>query len=194
MSVRLFAAALAVCFISTVARPADNEEFNPYKNTMVGEFATYRLNMKVAGLAIMGTTTQTVTAKTDKEATVKVTGSVNNMEIPAQTQTIDLTKPYDPTRVGGGLPQGVEANVEKGKSGQEKLKILGKEYETTWTSYKVKAKAGGMDVNADVKVWVCKDIPLGMAKMEMNAEIGQAGMQQKMEMTMEVTETGMGKK
>lgn len=194
MSVRLFAAVLAVCFVSTVARPADNEDFNPYKNAKVGEFATYRISIKAAGLAINGTVTQTVTARTDKEATVKVTSSINNMENPAQTQTIDLTKPYDPTKIAGGLPAGIEANVEKGKSGQEKVKAQGKELEATWTNYKVKAKAMGMDINADVKVWMSKDVPLGLIKMETNAEIGQGAQQQKIEVSLELTETGMGKK
>ena len=79
-----------------------------------------------------------------------------------------------------------EAKVEKLKEGKEKLKVNGKEYDTTWTTYKVAANAQGMNVNAEVKAWIAKDIPLSLAKMEMSAEF--AG--QKMKMTMEVTETG----
>src|SRR4029078_4600563 len=101
--------------------------------------------------------------KTEKEATLKVTGSFEvggmKMDIPAQEQKIDLTKPFDPTKVGGGGPPGGgEANIEKGKEGKEKIKVGNKEYDTTWTTYKVKAKANNMEINADVKAWMAKDV------------------------------------
>jgi hypothetical protein len=185
MSVRLIAAAFALCIAPLVTSAADNEDFNPYKNTKVGDFATYKITAKFGGINVTGTSTQTVTAKTDKEATIKVVSSVNGMDIPAMTQTIDLTKPYDPTKATG-LPQGIDATIEKGKDGKEKVKVAGKEYETTWTNFKVTAKAGGMDIKSDIKVWMSKDIPMGIAKMEMNADLAS----QKMEMTMEVMETG----
>ena len=92
----------------------------------------------------------------------------------------------------GQLPggDGAEAKVEKGKEGKEKLKLGDKSYETTWTTYKVTAKAMGVDVAADTKVWMTKDVPLGMAKMEMNAKV--AGME--MVMTMELEKSGNDKK
>jgi hypothetical protein len=110
------------------------------------------------------------------------------MEIPATEQKIDLTKPFDPTKVGGGggLPPGTDAKIEKLKDGKEKIKIAGKEYDATWTTYKMKAKAAGQEIDADLKVWMAKDIPMGMAKMEMKASF--AG--QEMNMTMELTESG----
>ena len=144
------------------------------------------MSMKVAGQNLDGTVTQTVTAKTDKEVTVKVTGKVNGMDIPAQEQKIDLTKPFDPTKAGGGLPAGTDVKVEKGKEGKEKIKVVGKEYEATWTTYKVKGKANGLDIDSDMKVWMVKDLPAGMAKMEMTTSV--AGM--KVEMTMELSESG----
>lgn len=187
MTVRLLAA-LAVCLAPLTARAADDE--NPYKNTKVGDYATYKMNMKVAGFAVTGTTTQSVTAKSDKEATVKVTGSIElngmKMDIPEQEQKIDLTKPYDPTKIGGGLPAGTDVKVEKGKEGKEKIKVAGKEYDTTWTTYTVKGKAGGQDITAEVKAWTSKDVPMGMIKMEMTADVAKM----KMEMTMEMTESG----
>jgi hypothetical protein len=188
MSRRLFAAALAVCLIPMATRGQDD---NPYKNVKVGDYATYKLETKVAGLTVSGTMTQTVTAKSDKEATVKGSGKISfngkDMDIPPTEQKIDLTKPFDPTKVGGGgLPAGTEAKIEKLKDGTEKVKVAGKEYETTWTTYKMKAKAMGQDIDADLKVWMAKDIPMGMAKMEMKAMF--AG--QEMNMSMELTETG----
>ena len=155
----------------------------------MGDFATYTMTTKVAGFAVNGTLTHSVTAKTDKEATVKMTGTVefggNKMDIPAQEQKIDLTKPFDPTKAGN-LPGGAEAKVEKGKEGKEKVKVGDKEYDTTWTTYKVKTKAMGQEIDADVKAWMSKDVTAGLVKMTMTAEF--AG--QKMEMTMELTETG----
>jgi len=190
MTVRLFAAVVAICCAPLAVRAADDE--NPYKNAKVGDFATYKMTMKVAGLNVGGTTTQSVTAKSEKEATVKTTGSFelmgNKQDIPEQTQMIDLTKPFDPTKVGagGGLPAGTDVKVEKGKEGKEKVKVGGKEYDCTWTTYTVKGKAGGQEISADVKAWMSKDMPLGMVKMEMTADVAKM----KMEMTMELTESG----
>ncbi|QJW93423.1 hypothetical protein [Frigoriglobus tundricola] len=190
MTIRAFLAALALATAALTGRAADDE--NPYKTAKVGDFATYTLVTKVAGINIDGTLVQTVTAKSDKEATVKVTGTItfggNKQEIPAQEQKIDLTKPLDPTK-GANLPGGADAKVEKGKEGKEKIKLNGKEYDCTWTTYKVKGKAMGQEIDADVKVWMSKAVPSGMAKMTMTAEI--AG--QKMDMTMELKETGSKK-
>ena len=183
MRVRLLAAVLAIAFAPVAACAADDD--NPYKNVKVGDYATYKMITKVAGFDVAGTMTQSVTKKTDKEATIKIVTNVNNMDLPAQEQTIDLTKPYDPTKAGG-LPPGADVNVEKGKEGKEKIKVGGKEYESTWTTYKVKAKVNGQEINADTKVWMSKDVPMGMVKMEMTMEV----MKMKVEMNMELTETG----
>lgn len=184
---RSFVALLALTAAPVVARAADEE--NPLKNAKVGDFATYTMTTKVAGLNVDGTITQTVTAKSDKEATLKVTGTVkfnnNEMKIPEQEQKVDLTKPFDPT-AGSSLPAGADAKIEKGKSGKEKIKVGGKEYDAEWTEYKVKAKVMNQAVDADVKAWMAKDVPTGMVKMTMTADLGG----QKMEMTMELKETG----
>ncbi|HVL11840.1 MAG TPA: hypothetical protein VM529_04715 [Gemmata sp.] len=181
MTVRLTALAALVSLVALTARAQDH----PFKTAAKDDTATYKMKVAVGTLVLEGTTTQTVVAKTDTKVTVRVTANFSGMEPPPQDQEIDLTKTYDPTRVGA-LPQGAEAKLDKLKDGKEKIKVAGKEYETTWTTYKMKAKAGGMDIDADLKVWMSKDVPMGMAKMEMKAEFaGQA-----MNMTMELTETG----
>jgi len=181
MKVRLLAA-LLVAVAPLAARAADEE--NPYKKVKVGEFATYKMTTKAAGQTVEGTVTQTVTAKDDKEATLKVTGKVNGMDIPAQEQKIDLTKPYDPTK--SAVPPGTDAKVEKLKEGKEKIKAGGKEYDCKWETYKIKAKAGGQEIEADVKAWMSKDLPLLVVKMEMTGDV----MGMKMEMEMELSESG----
>lgn len=179
MTVRLLAPALLAGLIACTARAADD---NPYKNAKVGDSVTYKLAVKVAGQTLEGATTQTVTAKTDKEATVEVSGKMAGMDIPKQTQKIDLTKPYDPTSAAN-LPQGADAKIEKLKDGKEAVTVGGKEYkDAEWATYKMKGKAMGIDIDADFKVWTSKSVPLGMLKMEMNSMV----VGQKMEMTMEM--------
>ncbi|HVK07829.1 MAG TPA: hypothetical protein VM597_03525 [Gemmataceae bacterium] len=183
MNLRLFAAALALA-AAPVAFAADDD--NPYKKAKVGDFSTYKMTTKIGGLNVEGTMTQEVTAKDDKEATVKTTGKVNGMDIPPNEVKIDLTKPYDPTKATGNLPQGANVQVEKLKDGKEKVKVAGKEYDSVWETYKMKVNAMGMMIETDMKVWQAKELSIPMLKMEMTAEV----MGQKMEVAMELTETG----
>jgi len=171
MTVRLTALAALVSLVALTARAQDH----PFKTAAKDDTATYKMKVAVGTLVLEGTTTQTVVAKTDTKVTVRVTANFSGMETPPQDQEIDLTKPYDPTRVGA-LPQGAEAKVEKLKDGKEKLKVGGKEYDTTWTSYKVNAKAaaGAQVIDADLKVWESKEAKLGLVKMEMNGKVTSA--------------------
>jgi hypothetical protein len=175
-------AVIATLALVPFASAADEE--NPYKKVKVGDFATYKMSGKAGGMDVEGTVTQTVSAKSDKEVTIKVTGKVNGMDVPAQEQKIDLTKPYDPTKAA--FPPGTEAKVEKLKDGKEKVKAAGKEYDCTWETFKVKAKANGLEVEANVKVWQSKDLPMLVVKMETNTEV--AGM--KVEVLMDLSESG----
>jgi len=183
MKVRLLAA-LVACALPLAAAAAEEE--NPYKKVKVGDFATYKMTTKFAGASFEGSTTQTVTAKDDKEVTVKMTIKANGME-QAVEQKIDLTKPYDPAKTG--LPPGADVKVEKVKDGKEKIKAAGKDYECQWQTYKVTGKAMGVEISADVKVWTSKDLPLQVVKMESTAEVANM----KVESAMELTETGSKK-
>ncbi|HJZ93755.1 MAG TPA: hypothetical protein VKE40_22965 [Gemmataceae bacterium] len=187
MRVRLFATVLALAAAPLAAFGADEE--NPYKKAKVGDYATYKTTMKFAGMTLEGTMTQTVTAKSEKEATVTITTKMNGMDFPERKQTIDLTKPYDPLKVTSDLPAGVEAKVEKLKDGTEKLKVGDKSYDCKWETFKMKAKAAGLEIDTDAKVWQSKDTPLQLVKMEVTGEFGG----QKMAMEMELSETGSKK-
>lgn len=185
MRTRLLAVALAFCVAPFAIQAADEE--NPFKSATKGDFATYKMKVKVGQYEIDGTTTQTVLEKTDKEAKVKVTANVNGQETPAQEVPIDLTKPYDPTKVGGGpIPAGTELTTTKVADGKEKLKLGNKDYETTWTTYKLVGKAGTTDIKADMKVWQAKEVPLGCVKAEITGLIGTA----EAKLTLELTEAG----
>lgn len=178
MTTRLIAALFALGVAPLAAR-ADDE--HPYKNAKVGDFVTYKMTVNVAGMNLDGTITQTVTAKTDKEVTVKASGKVGPQAVPETEQKIDLTKPFDPTK--GAVQGAADAKVEKQKDGKETVKVGDKSYEATWTTYKVTAKANNMDVEADVKVWMAKGIPGGLLKMDTTSKFGQFEM--KMSMTMD---------
>lgn len=183
MKLHLLASAFVLVLAPVGTRAADDD--NPYKNAKVGDFAKYKVTVSVAGMELGGEVTQAVTEKSDKELTLKVSGKVNGMAIPEQTQKIDLTKPFDPTNLNQQA-LGKDMKVEKGKDGKEKLKIDGKEYETTWTKFKMTGKANGLEIESDMKVWLSKDIPGVLAKMESTMSV--AG--QKMDMKMELTESG----
>jgi len=186
----LFASLVVVVSLAPTARCADTkEQENPFKNAKVGDWAEYNMVMMVGPLELKGKSKMVVTAKDDKEVTLKTTSTINGMETPAQEAKIDLTKPYDPTQTTG-IPGAKDLKVEKKGEGEEKVKVGDKEYKTQWTKMKVTGKAQKQDIDADMKYWTSKDVPLsGMVKMESTSKIG--GMEIKM--TMELIETGSKK-
>jgi hypothetical protein len=185
MLLRSLAAFAALAALPLVVRAADEE--NPYKNAKVGDYATYKVKIKAGPIAQDGTITQTVTAKSDKQVTIKVSGKLGDVALPEHEEKIDLTKPYDPTKGGGGaIPGGGEAKVEKQKEGKEKVKVGDKEYDAVWTTYKFTAKLMDIPIEGDIKAWTAKDVPSGMVKMNMNATF----FQNEMTITMELAETG----
>lgn len=189
MNPRLCAAALVVLLGAAASADEKNPEFNPYKNAKVGDFATYKVATKVGPIAVEGSTTQTVVKKTEKEAEVRVNFTLAGMAQPAQTETIDLTKPFNPANVGGALPAGTKVDVKQLKEGKDKLKAAGKEYNATWTTYEIKAMTKGFEIKGEAKVWMSSDVPLGMLKLELNGEVGgQNG--QKIDIVMELTASG----
>src|SRR5205085_6871485 len=104
MKIRFIAALLALA-LPLVARAEDKKEAeNPYKNSKVGDFAEYKMVTKLGPLNLEGTIKQTVMKKDDNEAIIKVETNINGMASPAKEQTIDLTKPLDPTKVAGSIP------------------------------------------------------------------------------------------
>ena len=165
-------AVFALVLAPVAVRSADED--NPLKAAKVGDFATYKMTFKRGDMDFKGTLTHSVTEKSDKEATVSVSGSIeindNKKDFPAREQKIDLTKPFDPTKASFFGGRG-EATYEKLKEGKEKIKVNGKEYDSTWTTYKVKTKIKDQDIESEVKVWLAKSVPTGLVKMTTSGEL-----------------------
>ena len=168
MKFRVFAILIAFAAAPFAAFSADEE--NPYKRAKVGDSATYKITLKIAQINIDGTLTQTIVSKDDQKVKVKTTGTVGGGDIAPQEQEIDLTKPFDPTKVPGN-PAGANVKVEKTKDGTEKVKAGTKEYECKWESFKLQASAMGMDFESTIKVWQSKNLAIPMVKMEMSGEV-----------------------
>jgi hypothetical protein len=159
---------------------ADDE--NPYKRAKVGDAATYKITLKIAQINIDGTLTYTVISKDDQKVKLKTTGTVGGGEITPQEQEIDLTKPFDPSKVPGN-PVGANVKVEKTKDGSEKVKAGAKEYQCKWESFKLTANAMGMDFESTIKVWQSKDLAMPMVKMEMSGEVSGQRIDIQLELT-----------
>lgn len=160
-------------------------EENPYKAAEKGQWATYKMVMKLAGQELTGSVKQTVVDKSDKEVTIEAVASIFGQE-QSQKHTIDLTKPFDPLSTTQ-LPPGADAKIEKAESGKESIEVGGKKHDTEWTRYKMKLSVMGQDIEGETKVWLSKAIPLGgMAKMIMKMNF----MGQEMEMAMELEKSG----
>jgi hypothetical protein len=120
-----------------------------------------------------------------QELLLQITGSLDGKPTPPQGQKIDLTRPFDPAKGSPAAGAG-EPTAEKLKDGKETVKAGGKEYDCTWTTYKVTAKAGNATIQSELKVWLSKDAPLPMVKTTSVATDGKVVV----ETTMELTEPG----
>jgi hypothetical protein len=175
-------AALGV-FLLPTAHAADEE--NPFKKAKVGDYAEYKMTTGAMGANFESKMRTTVIAKDDKEAIIEVTGKIMNMgkevDIPTQKQTIDLTKPYDPT-TSANMPKSADVKIEKG-NGTEKIMAGGKQYDCTWIKAISSFKIGDMSLESEMKIWSSKEVPLsGMVKMEMKSKFANV--------TMELTGSG----
>ena len=165
-----FLCAIAVIIgLPIVARAADND--NPFKNVKEGDWAKFTMTMEIGDFKLAGEFRKTVTAKSDKEVTIKTNMTLNGAESLPSEEKIDLTKPYDPTKLLGLKDS--EAKIEKVGEEKVKVKVGTKEYDCTLIKMKIKTNAGGKEYNCDYKLWTSKDAPLGgMVKLEVLGERG----------------------
>jgi hypothetical protein len=165
------------------------DEENPYKNSKAGDYATFKFKRSTIGFDTRGTLIHTVVSKSDKEVKLKLSGTIEisgTEELPVIDNKVDLTKPFDPSKAVHVLSSN-DAKVKKLKEGKEKIKVGDKEYDCTWTTYKVTFKDTMGEGDAEVKTWVSKDVPGGLVKMTVDANRPGGG---KWKETLELTETG----
>jgi len=156
-------ASLAVGLVFSAAARGQEKAENPFKNAKVGDYLTYKMTMSLMGKDHEATMKETVVAKTDKEVTLKSVTTPSKGE--NEAQKIDLTKPYDPVVVFMGHDK--DAKFAKTGEGEEKIKVGDKTYECHWVAGKATSSFGEDKVEADVKLWYSKSVPLsGMVKME----------------------------
>ena len=130
-----------------------------------------------------------MTEKGAKEATVKIVLTAGDMDTSFPDQKIDLTKPLDPT-AGIALPGFANAKLEKLKTGTEKLKIGSKEYETEWTTFKLKVTNKGVEGEGELKVWASAAVPVRLVKLDWSVSVGRNDIKG----VMELSEFGTAKK
>jgi hypothetical protein len=179
MTARLCAALLVLA--PATAGAADDEK--PFRKARVGDSATYKLTT-TGEVPSDGTATRTVTARTDSTVTIRTVVKVAGAAPQESDEKIDLTRPYDP--VGTSVPPGAGVKLEKVKEGAERVKAGGREYDARWTTYKVSGQLNGLDVTGEVKVWLSKDVPLALVKLQTTAQV--AG--KKLETVHELMEVG----
>lgn len=183
MKLRLLLVVLAVGFTSQVGRVEEKGD-NPFRKAKVGDYVTYKMTTKIMDKAIDGTMKQIVTAKSDREATLKTTATILGMEASAQEEKIDLTKPYDPAKAA--LSGSEKGKFDKTGEGKEKVKLGDKTYDCTYLKGKVTAEGGGLKIESEVKMWFSSAVPLGgLVKMEMKSNLAN--------ITMEFAGSGQGK-
>ena len=170
--------AVLACWLSPVVRAEDN----PFKKAEVGDWVSYKTvtempNVPTGGMAME--TKQTVTAKTEKEVTMKVETLMNGNSMGAQEIKIPLDQPYDPTKTTNG-------KVEKLGEGEESISVGGKTYACKWVKIKTQVEANGMKIDTESKYWTSPEVPLGgLVKNDTSTSMN-------MKMHMELT--GAGKK
>lgn len=171
---------VALLLVTATGRAADDE--NPYKTAKVGDYAKYAIKGKVGFLPLDGTLTQTVAERSDTEATLKVVLTAGGTDTPFPEWKVDLTKPLDPTR-GANLPGLGNAKLEKLKHGKEKVKVGGKEYDAEWMTFKVKVTNKGIEAEGDLKVWVAREVPARLVKLDLAVTSAKNDLKVAMELT-----------
>jgi hypothetical protein len=168
------------------------DEEHPLKKTKVGDFATYN-KVSDFGIGRVDRTniTYMVILNCDKENAVilKATEKERSTE---KLHKIDLSKPFDantlPLLERGGVETGKVVKSEKVETGTETLKIGEHEYECTWTAQKFKVNTGDLEYDVALKVWMSKDVPLGLVKLNWSSQLEK--LKQKWTLTLELIESG----
>jgi hypothetical protein len=142
---------------------------HPFARAKVGDTAVYSIHTRFANLETHSTATQTVLARTDKQITVHIAGTINyngqEQALPTQQIQIDLSQAYNPLVFSGNVPAGAQVTIAKQQEGQETLTVGAAQYSCRWTEYKITTKTMSSALSANVTVWWCRDVPMGLVQL-----------------------------
>jgi hypothetical protein len=184
MRLCLFAMVLSVFVVGTAApRCWAAEPENLFKNAAVGDWAAYKIATTGPNADQPqplkprdGEWKLTVSAKGDKQVTLKTNVPQTPRVPPDPDIKIELNKGFDPTRISNYVswftpePKSLAPSEEKTKEGDKETIEVGKtKYEckvvTITRTYKVAAK--NAEGTYEYKLWTCPDAPMGgLVKME----------------------------
>lgn len=117
----------------------------PLRRAKVGDYTVF----KMSGM-MPGTLTVEVIGATDSNVTIRMAAVVNGITQKPMEETVPRTLKQE--QVLGGMPVH--------KSGQEILRVNGKEYRCDWKSYRERCEISGRETGAELKVWTSVDAPL----------------------------------
>ena len=117
------------------------EDDNPFKNVKEGDWAKFTMTMVIGDFKVAGELKKTVTAKSDKEVTIKTNMTLDGRESIPTEEKIDLTQPYDPINLLG--LKGSNTKIEKVGDEKAKVKIGTKEYDCAVIKWKTKSNSEG---------------------------------------------------
>jgi hypothetical protein len=167
-----------VVFLAPVALPGgekDNTD-NPFRTAKVGDYITHKVITSMMGKVIEANVKQTITAKSETEATVQAITTILFNTFPSLPLKIDLTKPFGPEAVA--VLNRPNVKFEKKGEGKEKIKVGDKIYNCNWIAGKVTVDSGKGKIESEAKYWFSKSVPLtGMVKAEMTSTIATIRME-----------------
>jgi hypothetical protein len=173
-----FSLVIVICAMPLVS-PAGEPADHPFKKAKIGDYVLYKATTSFNGMDREMIVKHTVSAKSEKEATMQ---TITTYEFMGKTVNkaepdvkIDLTTPFD----------SITDNLKKGKwektgNGKEKIKVGDKTYDCTWATAKREDVRDGKKTETEIKIWSAKSVPLtGVVKREVKS----AGINQRMEIT-----------
>lgn len=159
---------------------------NPLKNAKVGEWVEYSNRTETMGMAMDMVMKQTIVAKDDAFATMRIEVSMGGMAMPGGKDIkVALDQPYDPLTAA---QEGAKVTVLA--EGDETITVNGTPYACHWVQAKV-VMTEPQAVEATSKIWTSKDVPVGgLVRMESEGKLTAGGQNMTMKTVMELKATG----
>ncbi len=159
---------------------------NPLKNAKVGEWVEYSNRTETMGMAMDMVMKQTIVAKDDASATMRIEVTMGGMSMPGGKEIkIALDQPYDPLTA---TQEGAQVTILA--EGDETITVNGTSYACHWVQAKV-VVTQPQAVEATSRIWTSKDVPVGgLVRMESEGKLNAGGQDMTMKTVMELKATG----